>query len=249
MIPKVIHYCWFGRNPLPKLAIKCIESWKKYMPDYEIKEWNEDNFNVNLIPYTQQAYAAKKYAYVSDYARLWILYHYGGIYLDTDVEVLKSLTPIIERGPYLGCENQIDESHARLQVNSGLGMASDKNNPLVKNMMELYHGKEFVLKENNSVVTIVSIISDMLYKRGLKSINEIQLVDSFYIYPAEYFASRRIAEYTIPRTDNSYSIHHYMGSWESPYIKLKNNISKVLGHRLTRVMVKAKRKTLTFFKK
>ena len=77
MIPKVIHYCWFGRNPLPPLAIKCIESWRKYLPDYEIKEWNEDNFDVNIISYTQEAYQAKKYAFVSDYARFWILYKYG----------------------------------------------------------------------------------------------------------------------------------------------------------------------------
>ena len=101
MIPKVIHYCWFGRNPLPPLAIKCIESWKKFLPDYEIKGWNEDNFDVNIIPYTQEAYQAKKYAFVSDYARFWILYKYGGIYFDTDVEVIRPLDDIIARGPFM----------------------------------------------------------------------------------------------------------------------------------------------------
>ena len=95
MIPKIIHYCWFGKKPLPKLALKCIASWKKFLPDYEIKEWNEDNFDVNQIPYTSEAYACKKYAFVSDYARFKIMYEYGGIYFDTDVEVIKPLDDII----------------------------------------------------------------------------------------------------------------------------------------------------------
>ena len=104
MIPKIIHYCWFGRNPLPESAQKCIASWKKFLPDYEIKEWNEDNFDVNIIPYTKEAYEAKKYAFVSDYARFWILYKYGGLYFDTDVEVIKPMDDIIERGPFMGIE-------------------------------------------------------------------------------------------------------------------------------------------------
>lgn len=106
MIPKIIHYCWFGRNPLPKSAIKCIESWKQFFPDYQIKEWNEDNFNVNITLYTREAYEKKKYAFVSDYARYWILYNYGGLYFDTDVEILKSFDSIIEKGPFMGAEKE-----------------------------------------------------------------------------------------------------------------------------------------------
>ena len=112
MIPKIIHYCWFGRNPLPELAQKCIASWKKYLPDYEIKEWNEDNFDVNIIPYTAEAYAAKKYAFVSDYARFWILYKYGGIYFDTDVEVIRPIDDIIAKGNFMGCETDASGSDA-----------------------------------------------------------------------------------------------------------------------------------------
>lgn len=104
MIPKIIHYCWFGRGPLPELAQKCIASWKKYLPDYEIKEWNEDNFDVNIIPYTAEAYQAKKYAFVSDYARFWIMYHYGGIYFDTDVEVIRPMDDIVANGNFMGFE-------------------------------------------------------------------------------------------------------------------------------------------------
>ena len=119
MIPKIIHYCWFGRNPLPELAQKCIASWRKYLPDYEIKEWNEDNFDVNMIPYTAEAYKAKKYAFVSDYARFWILYKYGGLYFDTDVEVIKPMDDIIARGPFMGCENEAGKGATKLGVNPG----------------------------------------------------------------------------------------------------------------------------------
>ena len=104
MIPKTIHYCWFGKTPLPTFAKECIKSWRKYLPDYEIKEWNEESFNVNIIPYTKEAYESKKYAFVSDYARFWILYNYGGLYFDTDVEVIKPMDDIIKKGAFMGCE-------------------------------------------------------------------------------------------------------------------------------------------------
>ena len=104
MIPKIIHYCWFGGKPLPKSAIKCIKSWRKFFPDYEIKEWNESNFDVNMMTYTREAYAAQKYAFVSDVARFWILYREGGVYFDTDVEVIAPMNDIIESGPFMGVE-------------------------------------------------------------------------------------------------------------------------------------------------
>ena len=104
MIPRIIHYCWFGGNQLPELAQKCIESWKKYFPDYEIKEWNESNFDLNCCDYVKEAYTAKKWAFVSDYARFWILYNYGGLYFDTDVEVIRDMSEIVNRGAFMGCE-------------------------------------------------------------------------------------------------------------------------------------------------
>ena len=124
MIPKIIHYCWFGRGPLPELAQKCIASWKKYLPDYEIKEWNEDNFDVNIIPYTAEAYKAKKYAFVSDYARFWILYKFGGIYFDTDVEVIRPIDDIVERGNFMGFETDpslTNDDASKASVAPGLG--------------------------------------------------------------------------------------------------------------------------------
>ncbi len=146
MIPKVIHYCWFGRNPLPSLAIKCIESWRKYLPDYEIKEWNEDNFDVNIIPYTQEAYQVGKYAFVSDYARFWILYKYGGLYFDTDVEVIKPMDDIIARGPFMGCEKDVSDTSVA-SVAPGLGLGVNPGLGLYKEILEMYSKLSFVNKD------------------------------------------------------------------------------------------------------
>ena len=133
MIPKVIHYCWFGHNPLPESAVKCINSWRKFMPDYEIKEWNEDNFDVNAIPYTAEAYQMKKYAFVSDYARFWILYQYGGLYFDTDVELIKPIDDIVEKGPFMGIEETCKIIPVNLVgyplVNPGLGISVEQGYP------------------------------------------------------------------------------------------------------------------------
>ena len=104
MIPKIIHYCWFGGNPLPEDAKKYIESWRKYCPGYEIKEWNESNFDINCCDYVREAYEAKKWAFVSDYARFYILYQYGGLYFDTDVEMIRPLFSILQKGSFMGME-------------------------------------------------------------------------------------------------------------------------------------------------
>ena len=124
IIPKIIHYCWFGGNPLPPLAKKCIASWKKYLPDYEIRQWDESNYDVNKIPYIKEAYAAKKFAFVSDYARFDILYNYGGIYFDTDVEIISPLDCIISAGSFMGCENKATPGATpnKLGVAPGLGL-------------------------------------------------------------------------------------------------------------------------------
>ena len=240
MIPKVIHYCWFGHNPLPKLAQKCIESWRKYLPDYEIKEWNEDNFDVNIIPYTQEAYACKKYAFVSDYARFWILYHYGGVYFDTDVEVIKPMDEIIRKGGYMGCEN-IATTDSDLRVAAGLGLACEANNSLFHAILEHYAGLSFLVDGVPNLTTVVAIVTDLLYLKGFKSINEIQEIEGIKIYPAEYFAARDNALITVPLTSNSYSIHHYMASWESPYFRFKKKLGKRLGLRITKFLVTTKR--------
>ena len=127
MIPKTVHYCWFGKKPLPESAKKCIDSWRKFLPGYRIKEWNEDNFDVGITAYTQQAYEAKKYAFVSDYARFWILYHHGGLYFDTDVELIRPIDDIIAKGPFmagkqgLSCQKCFPAGQTDLPSLPGLG--------------------------------------------------------------------------------------------------------------------------------
>ena len=217
MIPKVIHYCWFGRNPLPPLAIKCIESWKKFLPDYEIKEWNEDNFDVNIIPYTSEAYAAKKYAFVSDYARFWILYNYGGLYFDTDVEVIKPLDDIIARGAFMGLEKDYDPHAGATAYNAvapGLGLGCNPGLGLYKKILDLYQSLHFNNPDGTiNFKTVVDYTTELLVKDGLKNISGIQKVNEIYIYPSEYFCPINIVSKKLHITPNTYTIHHYMGSW------------------------------------
>lgn len=214
MIPKIIHYCWFGHNPLPPLALECIASWRKNFPDYEIKEWNEDNFDVNIIPYTKEAYEAKKYAFVSDYARFWILYNYGGIYFDTDVEVIKPMDDILEKGAFMGFERDPDR-WGRGFVAPGLGFAVEKKHVIIKNIMELYHDLSFILPNGklNMEQNIVQYTTTILENKGLKPIRGIQNVLGITIYPAEYFAPIHFITGRLHITDNTRTIHRYMASW------------------------------------
>ena len=148
MIPKTIHYCWFGGNPLPKLAMKCINSWKKYFPDYTIIEWNEHNYDISKIPYIAEAYKAKKYAFVSDYARFDILYQCGGLYFDTDVEVIKPFDDILSHGPFMGCE--IDGGEKEINVAPGLGIAASPGLGIYKHIIDFYATQHF-LKDDGSI--------------------------------------------------------------------------------------------------
>ena len=229
MIPKIIHYCWFGKKPLSELAIKCINSWKTYLPDCKIIEWNELNFDVNSVPYVKEAYAVKKYAFVSDYARFRILNEYGGIYFDVDVEVVKNMDDIISRGPYMGCQKQSNDSSLpedadELLVNPGLGFASYPQMPFLKEMLDFYEKSHF-LKEDGSfnLETIVTYTTSHLMKYGLVNIRDIQNVAGFNIYPKEFFNPRE-SNGRIVLTNNTYSIHHFDASWQSPILKFKIKI-------------------------
>ena len=213
MIPKIIHYCWFGRNPLPVSAKKCIASWRKYMPGYEIKEWNEDNFDVNIIPYTQQAYKAKKYAFVSDYARYWILYHNGGVYFDTDVEIIKPLDEIIERGAFMGVEKGAMFNHLPM-VNPGLGIGAESHHLFYEKMLEKYQNHPFLLSNGAcNPDAVVKMTTVELQSRGLAISNMVQNVCNIWIYPSDYFCPMDSTTGILSITDRSVSIHHFIGSW------------------------------------
>lgn len=229
MIPKIIHYCWFGRNPLPKLALKCIESWKKYLPEYEIKEWNEDNFDINIVPYTQEAYTAKKYAFVSDYVRFWVLYKYGGIYFDTDVEVIKSMDEIIARGSFMGCERRIGIVD-RLEVNPGLGLGAMPGLLLFEKILDMYSSMHFIDTTGKmNLKTVVQYTTESLIQAGLKNENEIQKCMDIYIYPQEYFCPKSFENGKIYLTKNTYTIHHFAASWLSHRQKICLILKRIMG--------------------
>lgn len=228
MIPKIIHYCWFGRNPLPKSAIKCIESWRKFFPDYEIKEWNEDNFDVNSIPYTAEAYQARKYAFVSDYARFWILYHYGGIYFDTDVEVIKPMDDIIEKGPFMGIEVECNQQQLHPMVAPGLGIAVEAGHIVYKKMIDYYSSVHF-MGENGMLnhETVVPRTTRVLVEMGLQPHNDLQQVAGIWIYPMDFFNPLESLTGRLNKTDRTRSIHWYMASWQgtSSFHKLLSRLS------------------------
>lgn len=208
MIPKIIHYCWFGGNPLPKDAQKCIASWKKYFPDYEIKQWNESNFDVNCCPYVKEAYEAKKYAFVSDYARFWMLYHEGGVYFDTDVEVIRDMSSVIADGSFMGFEKGLEGSE--MGVNPGLGLGIEARNSIIRDILSLYQAKSsFDIGEG----TIVHFTTEVLSRYGLIRENYKQKVGGIVIYPADYFCPMDSTTGITTITDNTVSIHHYSCSW------------------------------------
>ena len=237
MIPKIIHYCWFGGNPLPPLAQKCIASWKKYFPDYEIKEWNESNFDVDIIPYTSEAYKAKKYAFVSDYARFYILYQYGGIYFDTDVEVIRYMDDIIARGPFMGCENYAMSGATphELCVNPGLGLGVSPGLGLYKDLLELYSELHFYKDDGTlNLTTIVEYTTNMLCKYGLRNTSDIQQCAGVWIYPKEYFCPKDYQTRKLTITTETVCIHHYDGSW----LKSRKRIilEKIVGEKIVKII-------------
>ncbi len=232
-IPKIIHFCWFGKKPLPTLAEKCIASWEKYLPDYEIKRWDETNFDVNITPYTSQAYSAGKYAFVSDYARFWILYNYGGIYFDTDVEIIKPIYDIIENGPFMGCENMSipDNNASSIGVAPGLGIAAYPRHSFYKKILSFYEKLEFLDCDGASnLKTIVEYTSELLCQSGLKNTHNIQTIEGINIYPKEYFCPLS-PTLVLDLTENSRTIHHYSASWESKMVKFRKKIKRTIGYK------------------
>jgi mannosyltransferase OCH1-like enzyme len=207
MIPKVIHYCWFGGNPLPKDAKKCIESWKKHLPDYQIKEWNEENFDVSTLKYTQQAYDSKKFAFVTDYVRLYALYTEGGIYMDTDVEVLRSFDRFLNHNAFSGFESDGN-------VPTGM-MAAEKDSIWAKELLDDYNYREFIAKDGTmDMTTNTTVITNYMVGKGLVLNNTYQDFPNLVtMYPSEYFCPKDHGTGQIHLTQNSHCIHHFAGSW------------------------------------
>lgn len=225
MIPKTIHYCWFGRGELPPLAKKCIASWRQFFPDYEIKEWNEDNFDVNIIPYTADAYKAGKYAFVSDYARFWVLYHFGGVYFDTDVEVIQPMEDVLKKGPFMGLE----QLSPRPSVAPGLGLAAEAGMVLYKSILDRFEQMSLLTEKGDlNSYTMIPMVTDLLKKRGLTGNGTIEQVDGVYIYPPDWFNPFDDATGRLRKTDNTRTIHWFAKSWMPTEPAWKSRMKRLL---------------------
>ncbi len=229
MIPKVIHYCWFGGNPLPELAQKCIESWKTFCPDYEIKRWDESTFDVNSCDYVREAYEAKKWAFVSDYVRLYVLYESGGIYMDADVEVVGSLDEILQFEAVSGFENDTD-------IPTGL-IASRKGMPMLGELLSEYEGEHFLEDDGSfDLTTNVTRITRTFLKYGLKQNNTLQTIQGFTFLPKDYLCPKDTETGVITITKNTLTIHHFDGSWAEETIRegnrLRWNFIRIFGTKL-----------------
>ena len=220
MIPKIIHYCWFGGNPLPKGAKKCINSWKKYMPDYEIIEWNESNFDVNLNPYTKKCYKNKKYAFLSDYVRLYVVNKYGGLYFDSDVEVLKSFDELMMFEAFFGFEE-------KKYVATGLGFASKQNSEILRFMLNKY---DFLMEKGNEFVSCPCLNTAACKEFGFEINGKYQIINNVVLLPVDYLNPFNNNTGVLKKTNNTYSIHWYSMSWISPVERFKSKITRVL-HR------------------
>lgn len=220
-IPRTIHYCWFGGNPLPEKVKACIESWKRCCPDYKIVEWNEDNYDVVKIPYVRQAYEADKWAFVSDYARLDIVYQHGGIYLDTDVELLKSLDVLLEEKLVLAME-KYDQ-----KINTGLGFAAEKGNMTLRRLMETYHGISFRMADGTlNLKGCPQYTTEYFLPRGYVLEDKTQRVEDALILASEYFCPMNYHTGMIEVTSKTMGIHWYEASWFEKGDKAIHNVER-----------------------
>lgn len=232
---KVIHYVWVGRNPKPQKILDCIKTWEKYMPDYKIIEWNEDNFDINQCKFAKQAYEVKKWAFVSDYMRFKILFEHGGIYMDTDVELLKPIPQeILAKQAFTGFEYS-------KQISPGLIYGCHKGDWVSKEMIKKYESIEF---DPKNLITINVIITNILAKYGAKNNNEYQEINGLAIYPDEYFCGYNQDIKEISTTEKTIAIHHYYGTWTKPTLKkkLQKIVKKIVGIENYKKILMLKRK-------
>ena len=222
MIPKIIHYCWFGRGEKPELAKKCIASWRKSCPDFEIREWNEGNCDYLSIPFMAEAYAARKYAFVSDVMRLIVLEQYGGVYFDTDVEVLRDISPLLDDEGFIGFEN--DQF-----VNSGQVMAAKAHHPVIQEMIEEYKKLHFTNADGTATpVGCPRLNTDVMERFGLIRNGREQVVAGIHVYPADYFNPVDSTTGKLTKTENTYSIHWYSMSWLPKRVQMKAKLGRIL---------------------
>lgn len=222
MIPKIIHYCWFGGGEKPEPVKKCIESWKKCCPDFDIVEWNEHNFDISIMPFTAEAYEVKKYAFVSDVARLFAVYKNGGVYLDTDVELIGNISPLLCDRGIMGFENE-------KYVASGLMIAAEAGHPVIQAMIDEYKPLHFYDSEGKLTPVGCPEINTLVMERfGMRRDGSEQFIEGIHVYPAEYFNPMDSLTGRITVTENTYSIHRYSQSWLPAHRRLRTHIGRVV---------------------
>lgn len=211
MIPKIIHYCWLSGDPYPEKIRSCIATWKKILPDYEFRLWDGSQFDLNEIPWVKEAVENKKYAFAADYIRCYALYHEGGIYLDSDVEVLRSYNDLLDRSYFIGYERNTDCIEA-----ATLGF--EPGHELFRNMLDYYTGRHFATEKGLDTLPLPQIMRQVIADNNLH----------LNIFPSDYFSPKNDEE--IHLTENTYSIHHYTGTWRSPlYNKLRMLTLRIFG--------------------
>ena len=226
-IPRTIHYCWFGGKEKPPLIRRCIESWKTHLSGYEFQEWNETTFDVRQIPYAAEAYEAKKYAFVSDYARVYALYHHGGIYLDTDVEVFKPFDDLLHHDSFWGFEQ------AHYIATSTIG--ARRRNRLIGMFLQTYEGRSFLREDGGfDELTNVAGVTRLLKELGLRADGEYQeLAGIGSFYPQTYFSPYDYINCRSLRSEHTYTMHHFYKSWMPLRERWKGGVkraaSKVIG--------------------
>ena len=230
LIPKKIHYCWFGGNPIPDQNKRWMESWSKYCPDYEIIEWNESNYDISKNKYMEQAYQTKKWGFVPDYARLDIIYEHGGIYLDTDVEIVRSLDDLLYQKAFAGFES-------RDYVALGLGFGAQKGLSLIDKMRQSYEDMSFI-KDDGTLNLVASPVlqTEFLKGYGLQCNGEYQIVDEMTIFPEKVLSGKSVSTRRVRLTEYTHTIHHYDGSWveqsqKSSALRFERDMSLIEGNK------------------
>ena len=224
MIPKIIHYCWFGGKEKPQSVCRYIQTWKAVMPDYEIREWNETNIDLKNIPFAQEAYIKGKYAFVSDVVRLQVLYNYGGIYMDTDVEVIKCVDEFLDSPAFVSFEGESSISTAVI--------GAQPSSEFIKDCLSYYEGRHFIQSDDAIDTTPnTRIIANFLRGKGLLFDNTRQKLGDNYliVYPVTYFSAKQFPSGKLLVTENTYCIHNFAGSWLSGWGKLKLFLHRILG--------------------
>ncbi|MCI5927317.1 MAG: polysaccharide pyruvyl transferase family protein [Pseudoflavonifractor capillosus] len=240
-IPKIIHYCWVGGNPKPESVLYCIESWKRNCPDYEIREWNESNYDFTKNEYMRQAYEAKKWGFVPDYARLDIIYEYGGIYLDTDVEVVRSFDEILENECFFGFE---DTGDSDFFVNCGHGFGAVPHHEAIKLARDIYKQLSFINADGSlNLLPSPYYTTQVLRQLGLVQKNCDQSLPGLHVYSSEVFCPKTFRTGKLHKTPRTVSIHHFSASWVDEKIKSEmahyQKVENCLGKRLGRYVLYA----------